>query len=230
MGKVHGGFLKSAQTLASHLHELVTETLVAHSNYELVIVGHSLGGGVATLLALLWARIPLFVSRHVQAISYASPCVVCKDISQAPFTRNHVTCVVTGDDVVSRFGLATFRELQAKMLQLGNEDYVNNHSIHGNEDIKIGNNSHLDDTNKMETSEFEKDKLYCAGRVWWLQSKEYEPHPIVEVKPVKELHEIGLCPELFAIHLPKAYMDSLEKLDQGHQIGLGSDNDICGDM
>ncbi len=100
-GKVHGGFLKSAQMLASHLHKLVTETLVAHSNYELVIVGHSLGGGVATLLALLWTRIPLFVSHHIQAISYALPCVVCKDISQAPFTGNHVTCVVMGDDVVS---------------------------------------------------------------------------------------------------------------------------------
>ncbi len=66
----------------------------------------------------------------------------------------------------------------------------------------------------------------CGG----FKVKEYEPHPIVEVNPVKELHEIGLFPEMFAIHLPKAYMDSLEKLDQGHQIGLGNDNDIHGDM
>jgi hypothetical protein len=53
-----------------------------HSNYEVVIVGQDIRseGGVATHLDLLWARIPLFVSRHVQAISYASPCVVCKDI------------------------------------------------------------------------------------------------------------------------------------------------------
>jgi hypothetical protein len=51
------------------------------------------------------------------------------------------------------------------------------------------------------------------------------------VNPDKELHEIGLFPEMFAIHLPKAYMDSLEKLDQGqtHETGLGNENDIRGD-
>jgi hypothetical protein len=75
----------------------------------------------------------------------------------------------------------------------------------------MGNNSHLDDTNKMETSEFEKEKLYCAGRVWWLQSKEYEPHPIVEVNPVKELHEIGLFPEMFAISSSKSLHGFLGK-------------------
>jgi hypothetical protein len=227
----HGGFLKSAQTLASHLHELVAETLQANPTYELVIVGHSLGGGVATLLALLWAQIPLFVSRNVRAISYASPCVVCSNISQAPFTRRHVTSVVTGDDVVSRFRLATFRELQEKLLQAAkndNEDDVENTTsiMNGNDNVEMDES--MDDTCEMVSSESaippleqaEDEKLYCAGRVWWLQSKEYEPHPIVQVNPVKELNEIGLFPEMFAIHLPKAYMDSLEKLNQGqHDVG-----------
>jgi hypothetical protein len=97
--------------------------IYAHSNYELVIVGHSLGEGVAILLALRCGReFPCLFSRQVlQAISYASPCVlcVCNDISQAPFPRNHVTCVVVmGNDVVSRLGLATFRELQRQLVAI----------------------------------------------------------------------------------------------------------------
>jgi hypothetical protein len=197
-GRAHGGFLKSAQTLANDLHELVATTLQQYPKYQLVICGHSLGGGVATVLALLWARIPLFLSRSVRAISFASPCVVCKDISQAPFTRRHVTSVVTGDDVVSRFGLATFRELQSKLLALAKSDDG------GDENMEV-------------TPTNDDEKLYCAGRVWWLESKEYEPHPIVEVDPVQELYEIGLFPDMFAIHLPKAYLDTLEALDHHHE-------------
>jgi len=204
-GKAHGGFLKSAQTLVNDLHELVMTTLRDNPTYQLVVVGHSLGGGVATLLALLWARIPEFRQRHVRAISYASPCVVCEKLSQAPFTRRHVTSVVTGDDIVSRFGLATFRELQQSMMALAkSNDDVNAESMN------------VDLPSSLETANANEEKLYCAGRVWWLESKEYEPHPIVEVDPVKELYEIGLFPDMFAIHLPKSYLDSLDKLDKRH--------------
>ena len=202
LGKAHGGFLKSARVLSKGLHELVTTALEEHPNYDLVIVGHSLGGGVATLLALLWARMPEFRKHNVRAISYASPCVVCEKVSQAPFTRRHVTSVVTGDDIVSRFGLSTFRELQRNMTALANDDDNEN----------VSNTSGFVPVRKDNNEE----KLYCAGRVWWLESKEYEPHPIVEVDPVKELYEIGLFSDMFAIHLPKAYLDSLDKLDKRH--------------
>lgn len=202
-GKAHGGFLKSAQTLASDLHELVITTLRQYPSYQLVIVGHSLGGGVATTLALLWARIPEFRSRNIHATAYASPCVVSPNISQAPFTRRHVTSVVTGDDVVSRFGLTTFREMQHCMIACA-ETYTNE------EQVQLPRHD-------------KEEKLYCAGRVWWLESKEYEPHPIVEVDPVQELKEIGLFPDMFAIHLPNAYIASLEKLDRHHD-SHGSDD------
>jgi predicted lipase len=210
-GKAHGGFLKSAQTLACDLHELVAETLQANPFYEIVVVGHSLGGGVATILSLLWARIPLFRTRRVRAISYASPCVLCKTLSQAPFTRRHVTSVVTGDDIVSRFGLATFREMQQKMLSLATE------GENMDDEMNCGNDSDSVTTKVQETlPPQDDDKLYCAGRVWWLESKEYEPHPIVEVDPTQDLNEIGLFPDMFAIHLPTSYLDSLDKLDR-HQ-------------
>jgi len=112
---------------------------------------------------------------------------------------------VTGDDIVSRFGLATFRELQRSMMALAADSDGNVESMDVMPTATLSEN-----TNASE------EKLYCAGRVWWLESKEYEPHPIVEVDPVKELYEIGLFPDMFAIHLPKSYLDSLDKLDKRH--------------
>ena len=156
------------------------------------------------MLTLLWARLPVFRSRSVWAFSYAAPCCVCEDISQAPFTRRHVTSIVTGDDLVSRFGLATFRELQGAMMAMSAL-------------VPPGGatKSTLDEKREaLGGLPGEPDKLFCAGKVWWLNSREFEPHPIVEIDPVQELDKIELFPGLFAVHLPRSYLDTLAKLDE----------------
>jgi len=198
-GKAHGGFLKSAQRLANTLHEPVANALSANPEYRLVIVGHSLGGGVATLLTLLWATIPLFRARNIQGYSYASPCSVCASISQAPFTRQHVTSVVYGDDLVSRLSLASFRELQRDIVATSMEEDGNTSPTNTSSDA------------------IEEEKLYCTGKVWWLESKEYEPHQIVEVNPVEHLQHIELFSDMIATHMPWAYLDALEKLDHPNE-------------
>jgi hypothetical protein len=199
-GEAHRGFLKSAQRLAGDLHELVARTLRENPGYELAITGHSLGGGVATLLALLWARVPQFREANVRAWAFAAPCAVCARISQAPFTRKHVTSIVTGDDVVSRLGLATFKELQRAMVALAQP-----------------HNAGLDDADKealLAQLPAEEDKLFCSGKVWWLSSREFQPHPIVEIDPVQELKSIELFDDIFAVHLPNNYLDALSALDE----------------
>jgi hypothetical protein len=199
-GQAHRGFLKSAQRLAGDLHELVARALRDNPGYELAITGHSLGGGVATLLALLWARVPQFRDSNVRAWAFAAPCAVCATISQAPFTRKHVTSIVTGDDVVSRLGLATFKELQRAMVALAQS-----------------HNAALDDAAKQEllaNLPAEEDKLFCGGKVWWLSSREFQPHPVVEIDPVQELNSIELFDDIFAVHLPSSYLDTLSALDE----------------
>uniref|UniRef100_A0A7S4J055 sn-1-specific diacylglycerol lipase n=1 Tax=Odontella aurita TaxID=265563 RepID=A0A7S4J055_9STRA len=195
-GKVHNGFLKSAQRLAGTLHEVIKQILLENPEYSLVIVGHSLGGAIATLLTLLWARIPLFRERQIRAISFSSPCSVCSTLSRAPFTRRHITSVVFGDDIVSRLGLETFRELQCDIQAL---DLSTNGKNQGEGPVIY----------PLEGEE----KMYCAGRVWWLESKELEPYPIVEIDPVEELNAIELHPNMFSIHLPNACIEVLEGLE-----------------
>lgn len=57
-GTSHRGFVLSAQTLADDITPIVLETLKEYPDYQLVVCGHSLGAAVATLLTLMWAKIP----------------------------------------------------------------------------------------------------------------------------------------------------------------------------
>lgn len=55
-GLVHSGMLKSAKKLSnSPVKQAVIEALKKYPTYSLVLCGHSLGGGVASVLTLLWS-------------------------------------------------------------------------------------------------------------------------------------------------------------------------------
>ncbi|ORZ37977.1 hypothetical protein BCR44DRAFT_1522098 [Catenaria anguillulae PL171] len=53
--QAHAGMVKNAELLANQLGPYIKHALAEHPGYGLVLCGHSLGGGVAALLALLWS-------------------------------------------------------------------------------------------------------------------------------------------------------------------------------
>lgn len=57
--KVHGGFLKAARTIAAAdtigIQEKVKDALESRPDYSLLLIGHSLGAGIASILSMLWA-------------------------------------------------------------------------------------------------------------------------------------------------------------------------------
>ncbi|KAF9580185.1 hypothetical protein BGW38_003271 [Lunasporangiospora selenospora] len=57
--KVHSGFLKAARTIASPetigIQEKIKAALETRPDYSLLLIGHSLGAGIASILSLLWA-------------------------------------------------------------------------------------------------------------------------------------------------------------------------------
>ncbi|GAA5815898.1 hypothetical protein MFLAVUS_009417 [Mucor flavus] len=66
----HGGMLEAAQLLATQkgkVFEAIKKGLAAHLNYGLVLCGHSLGAGVASLLSVLWSEERVhYLSRHLE--------------------------------------------------------------------------------------------------------------------------------------------------------------------
>jgi hypothetical protein len=118
-GKAHRGFLIAAHRLAQQLEPVVLEQLRRNPGFALVVTGHSLGAGVATLLALLWAQAPALAHVElIRAVVFGAPCSLCHQLSQAPFTRRIVTSFVLGDDFVARLSFGTVAELQRGIVTL----------------------------------------------------------------------------------------------------------------
>ena len=80
------------------------------SGYSIVLTGHSLGAGVASLTAVLLKR----SLERVHCVAFAAP--ACVDGRLAAAMRPFVTSVILGDDVVPRLTARALRRLVRKLL------------------------------------------------------------------------------------------------------------------
>ncbi|KAJ2851136.1 hypothetical protein IWW36_001387 [Coemansia brasiliensis] len=149
--RVHSGMWHSALLLAdtkSEVFKEVAEALRLYPEYGLVITGHSLGGGVASLLTLLWSQ-PLFdhadsgtlvtpgclagttrrfatseifglvAPRPIHCFSFGSPCSTNAPLSY--YCRGLVTSVVNTDDFVSFLSIGACMDILNISAVLGRE-------------------------------------------------------------------------------------------------------------
>nr|CAG8470662.1 3155_t:CDS:2 [Entrophospora candida] len=127
---VHKGMFQVAKSLVKPgkvgVFEALKRELQQNDGYGLVLVGHSLGAGVASLLTLLlaspttrmttrWSGLPL--GRRVHCYVFATPCVMSIDLSKKAKTL--VTSVAYGNDVVCRLSLGHVKDLRGVVRYLG---------------------------------------------------------------------------------------------------------------
>lgn len=122
---VHAGMLTQAQALAQpsgRLGRAVREALVFWPQYQLLLVGHSLGAGIASLLGLLWSCVVegeartqetsgMPAGRRVNVFAFGTPCVGCLRLSA--YMQSFVTTVVYGWDGVCALSLGSVRDWRA---------------------------------------------------------------------------------------------------------------------
>ncbi|KND00726.1 uncharacterized protein SPPG_03842 [Spizellomyces punctatus DAOM BR117] len=134
-GKVHAGMLASAEKIArGPVRDAVVEALNKHPNFGLVLTGHSLGGGVAALLALIWSRKCVgdngeekfftseekgFPSRPVHCFVYGVPAVMSLNLSS--HCKDLITSVIYRHDVVPCLSLGLIRDFRNVAVNLCNE-------------------------------------------------------------------------------------------------------------
>lgn len=107
----HSGMLAAARFVASRVAPIHRRVL-APLNMRLVVTGHSLGAGCASLVTLILQH-ELGAGADVSCIAFATPPCVGRDAALA--AKGSVLSVVHGDDVVSR---ASVRNLKAMMLMV----------------------------------------------------------------------------------------------------------------
>lgn len=150
----HGGMLEAAQLLAHQrgkVYDAVMRGLTLYPSYGLVLCGHSLGAGVASLLSVLWSEqrqshqahhpgaalalardpVPFVTSstsglprgRPIHCYTYGSPCVMSYELSDY-CGRGLVTSVVHGYDIVPSLSLGLLRDFKNVAVSLSQESSV----------------------------------------------------------------------------------------------------------
>jgi hypothetical protein len=110
-GTVHRGMFVAAKYFDINVKQRVVDALAVQPAYSLIIAGHSLGAGVASLLALLWKNDPILDSqeRPMRCYAFAAPCVASKELTE--LGKGTVKSVVLGDDLVCRLSAGSVRDL-----------------------------------------------------------------------------------------------------------------------
>ena len=96
----HHGMLQAARAVQRDVQDILEEELLErHPDYNLVLVGHSLGGGVAALLGTLLED--TFPPDRLRVYLYGAPCVAPRTAQLHP----NIVSVVTDGDPFSRLSL-----------------------------------------------------------------------------------------------------------------------------
>ncbi len=115
VGRAHRGMVDAARSIAGMTGKIISDELDANPDYSLIIVGHSLGGGVAAVIAAMWHR--RFLHR-IRAIGYGSPCVFPMNATR-DFDSIIISIVGSGDPFarISLGHLADLTKLISKLCQ-----------------------------------------------------------------------------------------------------------------
>ncbi|KAF0698358.1 Aste57867_11008 [Aphanomyces stellatus] len=106
-------------------HRHVNESVPgAYHDYGLVVTGHSLGAGAATLLALMLR--PKYPA--LSCLAFSPPgCLVSPALAES--MKAFVTSVVLGKDIIARASLLSFQDLRDQVLSLIGRSKVNKAAI-----------------------------------------------------------------------------------------------------
>ncbi|XAR58632.1 hypothetical protein NMG60_11014107 [Bertholletia excelsa] len=127
----HFGTAEAARWFLTHEIGTIKKCLEKHEGFRLRLVGHSLGGAIASLLAIMLRKKSAkelgFSPDIVTAIGYGTPPCVSRELAEC--CCHYVTTVVMQDDIIPRLSVASLTRLRNEILQtdwmsvLENEDW-----------------------------------------------------------------------------------------------------------
>jgi len=222
-GFEHAGILMAAKQLYKDLMPVLLETLKKHEGYGLVVVGHSLGAGTATLLTML---IHSEYNIPVHCYAFAPPSVVSLDIAKR--VNPLVTSVVLNDDFICRLSWGSLEDLKQVILHLLNQTDSNVKRLF--QFLSVGNN--LGETATKKLSDYFQcaprpdlgtknivlsPRLYPAGLVYHIFNSENKrglstKYDVIEESDPSLFGDIIVSTTMFVDHMPDAYESSLESL------------------
>lgn len=157
----------SAVSIDCHIRPTVHQLCEQYPQYRVIVEGHSLGGGTATLLCLLWLRDPVIAGsdgRRLHAFSFGCPAVVT--LGTASQYSNNITSIISARDIVSRASWGAMVNLNNVLLHLCSKDRPSLDAI------RRSANSQITDTNLRSISDRTNVNGICPNVSY------FDDHPI----------------------------------------------------
>ncbi|KAJ3218175.1 hypothetical protein HDU67_006437 [Dinochytrium kinnereticum] len=211
--------------------EAVRECLRRYPAYQLILTGHSLGAGIASLVALHWGdpdtgRVALssgLVPSTVQepprfhCYAFASPAIVAPSLS--PHLTKIVTTVIHGVDMVPRLSLGGVRDVASLVVWMHRRPKLVGALLSSSLGAGVGDldgdgvdeggvGGPVELRRRLVETCFRNEKLVPAGRVVWTLEEE-EGGDGCSVRVVEDLGvvfgEMELGVKMLVDHMPNVY-------------------------
>ncbi|XP_078433087.1 alpha/Beta hydrolase fold-containing protein [Wolffia australiana] len=111
LGYAHCGMVAAARWIAKHATPCLMKAAREHPEYQIKIVGHSLGAGTAALLTYILREHPEFSS--VTCVAFAPAACLTWELAESG--RDFITSIINGADLVPTFSAASVDDLRAEV-------------------------------------------------------------------------------------------------------------------
>ena len=209
--------VEAAKGVAKATRKIIASELAADPTYDLVIVGHSLGGGTAAVLANIWED----TFPGLMVFGYGVPCVA--PIGACPTTNQNIISVVGEDDPFSCLSLGHLADISAAISKICEDSQLRNDILLRTQSYR---DKYINDENlswcfetmtTLRKEVMNAEKLYPPGRVLLMGGNLFGNNDDVTLKEVKHenFKELTIHARMFDLsrHLPHRYETVLSILN-----------------
>lgn len=111
----HSGMLRAARRKFRILDETISRLADENEKHDIVVVGHSLGAGVASLLSIELVRAHPHLASRVNCYAFACPPVLSDAVARSADVSRYIRTVVLDSDIVPRLCLRSMRRFRFEL-------------------------------------------------------------------------------------------------------------------
>jgi len=210
--RAHRGMVAAALGVSKGVGDLIASELASNPHYNLIIVGHSLGGGIAAVLGTLWQD----VFPGLVVYSYGCPCV--GPLNVQPTTNKSIVSVVGEGDPFSCLSLGHLLDISSALSVLCEDHDLRNDILTRTQSENISDKDMQWLMEKMEALQMTMtaEKHYPAGRILYMRGNLFGRNECVTLKvvPQSTFKYLNLHHRMFDLsrHIPHRYEGVLRRL------------------
>jgi hypothetical protein len=227
---IHGGMyqiIKTASAPNSHLYNTTKQLLEDYPDYSLVLTGHSLGAGFASILGVVWAD-PFtcrtrpemgFGSHQVRVFAFACPSIMNDELGS--IFKDLILTIIIGWDWLVRVSMNSILEIRDVMVQLKKLEHTDPHLIkallNGTESATCTYSDQFLALREQFTQQTtDHGKIHPPGRIAWIyKSRSTDQYVMYDITDrSKVFGEILFEENVQQDHLPPAYDEILSIMTQ----------------